>query len=77
MTTGHDELGPAEHGTGPDAEGSHSAGDAPAHGAAGHGPESGDLGPVDFGAWAAGVMGVAVGLLIAACFALATAPIAH
>jgi hypothetical protein len=32
------------------------------------------LGPIDPAAWAAGIAGVAIGLLIAVCFALATRP---
>lgn len=76
MTTGHDEAASSNPAAG-HAEGAHTSGDAPAHGAAGHGPEAEELGPVDFGAWAAGIVGVGVGLLIAACFALATAPIVH
>lgn len=35
-----------------------------------HGDEA--LGPVDVAAWAAGVLGVAIAVVIAACFALAT-----
>lgn len=34
--------------------------------------EAEPLGPVDPLAWAAGALGVALGLLVAACFALAT-----
>ena len=36
----------------------------------GHGEEP--LGPIDIAAWGAGIVGVAVGVVIAACFALAT-----
>ncbi len=35
-----------------------------------------DLGPIDVFAWGAGVLGVALGLVVAACFVLATAAIA-
>lgn len=40
----------------------------------GHGDpvESGPLGPIDVTAWGAGILGVALGLVIALCFALAT-----
>jgi hypothetical protein len=31
------------------------------------------LGPIDVGAWGAGILGAALGLVIALCFALATA----
>jgi hypothetical protein len=51
------------------------------HGAGDHGETHGHddhahledaLGPVDWGAWAAGILGVAIGLVIAFCFVLAT-----
>ena len=35
-----------------------------------HGEEA--LGPIDVAAWGAGVLGVAVGLVITACFVIAT-----
>jgi len=38
-----------------------------------HGEEA--LGPIDVAAWGAGVLGVLIGLVIALCFYLATAPI--
>ncbi len=44
----------------------------------GHGPdEHGDelLGPIDVPAWAAGALGIALGVVTAACFALATGAI--
>jgi hypothetical protein len=34
------------------------------------------LGPIDVTAWGAGIVGVAIGLVIAFCFALATSPLA-
>lgn len=46
-------------------------GDDDGHGDHGHGEEP--LGPVDVFAWGAGVLGVVIGVVIAACFALATA----
>jgi len=39
-----------------------------------HAGEEG-LGPIDAAAWAAGIAGVAIGLAIAVCFALATSGI--
>ncbi len=33
------------------------------------------LGPIDVAAWGAGIAGVAIAIVIAACFALATAPV--
>ncbi|HEY6056517.1 MAG TPA: hypothetical protein VIV06_00720 [Candidatus Limnocylindrales bacterium] len=35
-----------------------------------HGHEEAVLGPIDLESWAVGVLGVAIGLVIAACFAL-------
>jgi len=52
----------------PEAPESHT--EDPGHGD--HGDEA--LGPIDVAAWAAGAFGVAVGLVIVACFVLATAP---
>ncbi len=49
----------------------HASGHAPAgHGDGGHDEEP--LGPPDVGLWAAGVGGVAVAIVIAACFAFST-----
>lgn len=42
------------------------------HGRDEHGHESEALGPLDWGAWAAGLVGVAAGLLVAAAFVLST-----
>jgi hypothetical protein len=39
-----------------------------------HGGED-SLGPIDAAAWAAGIAGIAIGLAIAVCFALATSAI--
>ena len=47
-------------------------GDEHGHDDHAHGEEA--LGPIDLAAWGAGAFGVIVGLAIAACFALATAP---
>jgi hypothetical protein len=41
-----------------------------------HGPAEGTLGPVDSAAWGAGILGVALGLVVALCFVLATGPTA-
>ncbi len=75
MTAGHD----ANPGHG--AEGAHTAGDAPPHGAPTHGAaEHGageELGPVDYGMWTAGIVGVALGILTAVCFAIAASPVGH
>jgi hypothetical protein len=48
-------------------------GDADGHDHHAHGDEA--LGPVDVAAWGAGVLGVAVAVVIAVCFALATSGI--
>lgn len=40
-----------------------------------HGEEEA-LGPIDLAAWGAGILGLAVALVIAVCFAFATSPIA-
>lgn len=37
-----------------------------------HGHDEEALGPIDFWAWGAGILGLAVALGVAACFALAT-----
>ena len=42
------------------------------HGHDDHGHAESGLGPIDLAAWGAGVLGVAIALAIAACFALAT-----
>lgn len=39
-----------------------------------HGPAEGTLGSVDSAAWGAGILGVALGLVVALCFVLATGP---
>jgi hypothetical protein len=38
----------------------------------GHADEGEPLGPIDGAAWGAGLLGVAIGLMVAFCFALAT-----
>jgi hypothetical protein len=38
----------------------------------GHADEGESLGPIDGAAWGAGLLGVAIGLMVAFCFALAT-----
>lgn len=43
------------------------------HGHDGHGPAGGALGPLDWRAWGAGLLGVAIGLVVTFCFILATA----
>jgi hypothetical protein len=72
-----------DHGPGQAAD--HAAADhaaADGHGASGHGGGDHDghgdeaLGPVDVQMWSVGVLGVAVGLLVCLCFALATGVIA-
>lgn len=46
---------------------------ADGHGAGAHGGHADEaLGPVDLTMWSVGVLGVAVGLLVCLCFALAT-----
>ena len=42
------------------------------HGHDGHGHAEEALGPIDVEKWAAGVGGVAIGVLVAACFAFST-----
>jgi len=42
------------------------------HGHDDHAHAEEQLGPIDVAAWGAGVAGVAIGVVIAACFALAT-----
>ena len=43
------------------------------HGDQGHGEEP--LGPIDVAAWGAGLLGLVIGVAIAACFVLATSPL--
>jgi hypothetical protein len=47
-----------------------------AHGDDGHGDGNGEdsLGPINVAAWGAGLFGAIVGLVIAACFVVATSP---
>lgn len=45
-------------------------GDAHGHDDHAHGDDA--LGPIDTAAWGAGIVGVAIAVLMAACFALAT-----
>ena len=57
-----------------DAHDAHDAGDAhDAHDS--HADAADALGPIDVFAWGAGALGVALGLVVAACFVLATATI--
>lgn len=66
--THHEPRGSAQPHGAADAVPGHDAGD---HGEnPGHGGEA--LGPVDIPAWAAGVAGVALGLVVVACLVLAT-----
>ncbi len=44
----------------------------PGHDDQGHGDEP--LGPIDVAAWSAGLLGLVIGVVIAACFVLATSP---
>lgn len=44
------------------------------HGHDDHAHREESLGPIDAYAWSAGVFGVVIGIVIAACFVLATAP---
>jgi hypothetical protein len=60
--------GSADQGDGHD---DHDLGD---HGPADHDPAEGTLGSVDSAAWGAGLLGVALGLVVALCFVLATGP---
>lgn len=55
-----------------------------AHDAHDHDPHAADaadaadaLGPIDVFAWGAGALGIALGLVVAACFVLATATISR
>lgn len=45
-----------------------------AHGNDEHGDDEPGLGPVDVPAWAAAIGGILIGVAVAFCFALATAP---
>ena len=45
------------------------------HGHDDHAHAEEPLGPIDVAAWGAGVLGIGIGLVIAVCFLLATAPI--
>jgi hypothetical protein len=70
MTDASNHAAPAAHAPandlgGPDIPDAHAAHDA-------HEGEE-PLGPIDTQAWLAGIVGVAIGLLTAACFVLATA----
>jgi hypothetical protein len=51
--------------------GPHDAG--PGAGGHGEGHDAEPLGPVDIEAWTAGVLGIALGLIVAVCFVFATA----
>jgi hypothetical protein len=42
------------------------------HGHDDHAHDEQELGPIDVAAWGAGVLGILAGILIAACFAIAT-----
>jgi hypothetical protein len=42
------------------------------HGDAGHGEHAAALGPVDWFAWGAGILGVAAGLVVAFCLYVST-----
>lgn len=46
------------------------------HDSGAHEPADEALGPVDVAAWGAGVVGVAIAIVIAACFVLATSGLA-
>jgi len=64
MTDPHAQTGPGQD--------DHGGDDAHDHGH-GHGEES--LGPIDLAAWGAGIAGIAISIVIAACFMLATSGI--
>ena len=77
MTHGHDpgptsarETHEEPHGGEGRDGGAHGGADDASAGSHGHGGEV--LGPIDWSAWGAGAAGVAVGLVIALCFVLAT-----
>ncbi len=63
IAAGH---GPGDQAAAGSAHGAHGG----AHGAGDH--EEAVLGPVDWVAWGAGLLGVAAGLIIVLCFVLAT-----
>jgi len=65
---GHDGVGPSDHHA-PDDHGAGHGHDDHAH------VEDDELGPYDLSAWGAGILGVILGLVVAACFVLATAVI--
>jgi hypothetical protein len=44
------------------------------HGHDDHAHDEASLGPIDVAAWGAGALGLVIGLVIAACFVLATSP---
>jgi hypothetical protein len=56
-----------------DDEGPGGADQGGGHGDEDHAAAADELGPVDWGAWGAGLLGVVAGLLIVLCFVLATA----
>lgn len=56
-----DPHGSADHGDG--------------HGHDDHAHEDKGLGPIDWPAWSAGVLGVAIALAVVTCFVLATGPL--
>jgi len=68
------DLGAVDHERGDQRAGAHGEADAQGadaeHGEDGHTPDT--LGPIDWTAWGVGAAGVAIGLLIAAGFALST-----
>ncbi len=74
---GHDPAGEHDGGhAGPVAAGAHGAPDPHADDHAAHGGhEAMSLGPVDWTAWAIGVVGVLAGVVVAVCAALSTGAI--
>ena len=70
MTTPHQEDAPGHDG----AIAHHAIDDhGDDHGHDDHGHAEEALGPLDWGAWGAGLLGVVLGLAVMACFVLATA----
>jgi len=70
MTTPHDLDAPGHA----DAVAHHATDDHGGdHGQDDHAHAEEPLGPIDIAAWAAGALGVAIGIVIAACFVVATA----
>jgi hypothetical protein len=66
----------ADHGAAAAFDEPHGAGDHGGdHGHDDHGHVDEPLGPIDVAAWGVGILGVAVGLATAFCFALATGPL--